>query len=327
MSGTSAPERWAVAAAVVGATLHAWTVQAEESLAVHRIGVLTVVLGRSDTDQGLRDGLLELGYIEGKNLVIEWRRSAANVELGSLATERERAKAEVIVAIGSGPARAAMKATNTPVVFFSGDPVATGLAASLAQPGGRATGVSSMTTEIVAKRLDFLHQLAPKGRRFFYLTNSSNPVAAPQLEEAQKAAQALGVQLVKLDARNDAEIDRVLSAIRRRTADGLLVSGDLFFLASRAKLARAIREARLPAVFPVKDFHADGALVSYGSDLTEVGRHMAIYVDKILKGAKPADLPIDQITKYRLIVDLREARKLGIDVPQELLLRADEVIR
>ena len=313
------------AAAVFSATVHTQTSQADEPLPVHRIGVVTAALGSSSTNQGLREGLRELGYIEGKNIVIEWRSAAANVELRSLATELERSKAEVIVALGSSPARAALEATRTPVVFLAGDPVGTGFAASLARPGGRGTGVSTMSTEVIAKRLDFLHQLAPRAQRFFYLFNSSNPLAAPQLEEAQRAARAMGVRLVKLDARNDAEIDRVLGTIRRRSADGLLVSGDLFFLASKGKLTWAVREAKLPAVFPLKEYH--GALVSYGSDLTEAGRRMANYVDRILRGAKPADLPIEQITKYELIVDLRVAQELGLKVPQELLLRADEVIR
>jgi len=214
-----------------------------------------------------------------------------------------------------------------PIVFVSGDPVATGLAASLAKPGGNATGVSVVSTELFPKRLEYLHWLAPRARRIAFLTNSSNPIASTQLEATQKAAQLLGVQLVKLDARNESELRTVLHALERGAADGAIVSNDLVYRSTASKVAQVIRKARLPAIFPYRQYLNEGGLMSYGPDPRDVGRKLAVYVDKILKGAKPTDLPIEQLSKYELVIDLRVARELNLTVPQELLLRADEVIR
>jgi putative ABC transport system substrate-binding protein len=294
---------------------------------VARIGVL--VGAESPSEGFLRDGLRELGYIEGKNIVIEWRRFAGGgEELRSLAADLARSKLDVIVAATTAAGRAALEATATiPVVFLSGDPVATGLAASLAKPGRNGTGVSLVSTELYPKRLEYLHLLAPRARRIAFLTNSSNPVSGPQLGALQKAAPMLGVQLVTLDARNESELGTVLGALRRGEAEGVIVSSDGVFRSNKSKLAQAIRKARLPAIFPYRAYIDDGALMSYGPDLKEAGRKTATYVDRILKGAKPGDLPIEQMSKYELIINLRVARELGLKVPQDLLLRADEVIR
>ena len=293
-----------------------------------RIGVLELLIPNPPHEAGLREGLQELGYTEGKNLAIEWRRSAGTYEEFRLhAAELVRAKPDLIVAFGTPAARAALDATTTiPVVFYVGDPVASGLAASLARPGANGTGVSVLSVELTAKRLDFLHQLVPKARRIVYLMNPSNPLTARLLEEAQEASRALGLQLEPVSARNVGEIDAALRKIRRSGADGLLVS-DMFFLVERVKIAQAVREARLPAVFAWKESQDDSVLMSYGPSLKEVARRVAIYVNRVLRGAKPSQLPIEQDSKYELIIDLRVARELGIKVPQELLYRADEVIR
>jgi putative ABC transport system substrate-binding protein len=217
--------------------------------------------------------------------------------------------------------------TTVPIVFGSGDPVATGLAASLARPGGNATGVSVLSTELYPKRLEYLHWLAPRARRIAFLMNSSNPIAVTQLEATQKAAPSLGVQLVKLDARNERELRSVLHALERGAADGAIVTNDLVYRSTASQVAQVLRKARLPAIFPYRQYLEEGGLMSYGPDPKEVGRKLAVYVDKILKGAKPADLPIEQLSKYELVIDLRVARELKLNVPQDLLLRADEVIR
>jgi putative ABC transport system substrate-binding protein len=328
MSRPSATVRTFIMAVLVGASLLSASVHADEP-PIPRIGALVLPLATSPFEEGLRDGLRELGYIEGKNIVIEWRRSGVtNEELRLLAADLTRSKVQVIVVYGTPATRAVLEATTTiPVVFGSGAPVESGLAASLARPGGNATGVSVIITELTEKRLELLHQVAPRARRIAYLTNSSNPIAAAQLDAALKAARTLGLELLTLDARNADELDTVLGAMVRSQANGVLIGADPLLDASRSKIAAAVRKARLPAISPFREYHDEGVLLSYGTNQAEVGRKMAVYVDKILKGAKPSELPIEQMSKYDLIIDLRVAREMGIHVPQELLLRADEVIR
>lgn len=317
-----------VSGTLVGIMLVLTPAHADPMPNIPRIGVLIPPANWS-LEEGLRDGLRGLGYIEGQNIVIEWRRSAGTTEeLRSLATDLAHSKVNVIVASGSPAARAALGATTMPVVFLVGDPVGSGFAASLARPGGNGTGLSVLSTELYPKRLEFLHQLAPRARRIVFLMNSSNPaVGTPLLDATQKAARTLGVQIVTLDARNAGELDAALRAIPRSAADGILVAADLFFLANKSKIALAVRKAKLPAMFPLKEYHEDGALMSYGANYKDAMLRAARYVDKILKGAKPSELPIEQVSKYELIIDLRVAHELGIEVPQALLARADEVIR
>lgn len=295
---------------------------------IPRIGALLSTGNSPLLADGLRDGLRDLGYDEGKNILIEWRSAASDVELRANAIDLAQSKLDLIVVNTTAGARAALEASTTmPMVFVSGDPVATGLAASLARPGGNATGVSVVSTELFPKRLEYLHWIAPRARRIAFLMNSSNPIAATQLEATQKAAPLLGVQLVKLDARDESELRKVLHALERGAADGAIVSNDLLYRSTGSKVAQVLRKARLPAIFTYRQYLKEGGLMSYGPDLREVGRKLAVYVDKILQGAKPAELPIEQLSKYELVIDLRVARELKLNVPQDLLLRADEVIR
>ncbi len=292
-----------------------------------RIGALAPLVMTSP-EEGFRLGLAELGYVEGRNLIIERRRAESSDGLRSAAEDLVRSKVNLIVAFGTQAARAALSATATiPVVFVSGDPVGTGLAESLAHPGGNATGVSTLSTELIPKRLELLKQVAPRVRRVILLGNPSSPLQAGVLKEARKAGEALHMQVVAVDARNAAELDAALRRLQHRASDGFMVSSDLLFLANRAKVAAAVARARLPSMVPWRDYHDVGVLMSYGASTKEMGRQAAGYVDKILKGAKPADLPIAQSSQYDLVIDLRVARKLGLKVPQELLFRADEVIR
>jgi putative tryptophan/tyrosine transport system substrate-binding protein len=300
---------------------------ADQPPGIPRIGVLMPPV--TSMEEGLRQGLRELGYIEGKSIVIEWRRSTGTrEELQLLAADLIRSKVELIVTAGTAATSAAMETTTTvPVLFHVGNPVASGFAASLARPGGNGTGVSVISAELTPKRLELLHLLVRRAKRIVYLRNPSNPMAQQLLDEVQKAALILGLRVETLDARNVPEIDAALDKLRRSAANGCLVGGDLLYLAEKARISRAIRENRMPAVFAYREFHEDGALMSYGPSLKATMRSVAPYVDKILKGAKPADLPIEQISKFQLVIDLRVAREMGITVPQELLFRADEVIR
>jgi putative ABC transport system substrate-binding protein len=292
-----------------------------------RIGALTPLVMTSP-EEGLRQGLAELGYVEGRNLIVERRRAESSDGLRSAAEDLVRAKVNLIVAFGTQAARAALSATATiPVVYISGDPVGTGLAESLAHPGRNSTGVSTLSTELIPKRLELLQQAAPRVRRIILLGNPDSQLQAGVLKEARKAAEALRMQIVEVDARNAAELDAVLRGLQHRASDGFMVSSDVFFLANRAKVAAAVARAKLPGMFPGRDYHDAGVLMSYGTSTKEMGRQAAAYVDKILKGARPADLPIEQSSKYALVIDLRVARQLGLKVPQELLFRADEVIR
>jgi ABC-type uncharacterized transport system substrate-binding protein len=295
---------------------------------VHKIGVLMPPVATSVIEQGLRQGLREAGYSEGKTLAIDWRRSSGNDdELRLLAAEMARAGAEVILTPGSPATRAALQATTLPVVFEVGDPVAAGFVATLSKPDGRATGVSALATELYPKRLELLHRLAPSARRIGYLRNPENPLASLLLGRLVQVAQGFGLQLEPLDARDAPQIDAVLHALRRRPPDGLLISAELNLLEKKEDIARTVREAHIPTIFPWREYHEAGAAVSYGASLGDLMRRMGIYVDRILKGARPGDLPVEQVSKYDLVVNLRVARAQGLQVPEAFLILADEVIR
>jgi len=328
MSASALALRGVITGVVLCALSLSVPARADQQSAIHRIGVLMPALATLP-EEGLREGLRALGYVEGKNILIEWRRSAGPAEdLRLLAAGLAGSKVELIVAVGAPASRAALDATSLPVVFAPvGDPVGTGFAASLPRPGGRGTGVAVESTELMAKRLELLRLAVPRARRVVFLMNSTNPITAPQLEAVQRAARALGVTVVPLDARNVGELDAALHALPRSEAGAVLVPADLLFLANKTKIAQAIRKARLPGMVSLREYHDDGVLMSYGVNLNDTMRRAAAYVDKILKGAKPSDIPIEQVSRFELVIDLRVARDIGIQIPQDLLLRADEVIR
>jgi putative ABC transport system substrate-binding protein len=293
-----------------------------------RVGFLTPMPESWPDREGFRQGLRELGYVERKNIQIEWRRADNNQEARLLAEQLVKAKVDIIVASGTPAVAAAMRATDKiPVVFAnSGDPVAMGFALSLARPGRNGTGVSIDSTELYPKRVEFLHQLAPKVTEITYLVNSSNPIAAGMLEEVKVAARTLRLRLETRDAHNTEELDVLLQGLGRHRPKAILVGGDAFYLANKRKVAEAVRRARIPAIFSYDDYHEDGAIMSYGPNMREATRLAAGYVDKILKGANPAELPIQQMSRFELVIDKRLARELGIAVPGELLARANKVI-
>jgi putative ABC transport system substrate-binding protein len=320
--------RGLAAAAFIGTAIMLSSVHADSQQAIPRIGVLLPQMADAPLGDGLREGLRELGYIEGKTIILESRAPGSTPEaLRSIAADLARSKVDLLVVFSTPAARAALDATTLPVVFLAGDPVAAGLAASLARPGGNATGVSLVTSELTAKRLELLRLSAPRARRFLILTNSANSTTALQLAGAQEGARTLGVQLLTLDARNATELDTALARIPQSGAGGVVVSAELLFLLNRARIARALRETKLPAIFPATEYHDAGVLLSYGPSLKQAMRRVAVFADKILRGAKPSDLPIEQISKVELVIDLRVAHAQGLEIPQDLLLRADEVIR
>jgi putative ABC transport system substrate-binding protein len=292
-----------------------------------RIGFLTPNTEGVPQEQGFQEGLRELGYVQGSSILIEWRRGKQE-DLPALASELIRRQVDLIVTVGTPAARAASQATTTiPIVFLSGAPVSVGLAASIAHPDGNATGVSILSTELYPKRLEYLHLLAPRARRIAYFMNPSNPIAVTQLDAVQNAARTLGLQVIRLDVRNPDELDAAMRNIPRSEAGAVLIGGDALMYSNMAKIARAMLKAKLPAISPYGDHRDDGVLMSYGANTREAGRKMAVYVDKILKGTKPTDLPVEEISTYKLLIDLRIAREIGVEVPQDLLLRADEVMR
>ncbi len=293
-----------------------------------RIAVVSPPEASSPMEQGVRRGLRELGYVEGENIFIDWRPTpASGPELKAVAAELARGHLDVIVVFSTPAARAMLADTQVPVVYLAGDPVAMGLAQTLARPGGRGTGISLVVVELTAKRLQLLRQIAPRARRIGLLINPSNPMGAPQVEEALQAARSLGVQIVPLHARTADELDKALAALAGGMLDAVLVGADLLLFINKAKITRAVRAARLPAIYPSSVYQDGNALLSYGPDVEDTARRLAGYVDRILRGASAGDLPVEQAAKYELVIDLRLARQLKLQVPEELLLRADEVVR
>ena len=278
-----------------------------------------------------RDGLRRLGYVEGENVTIDQRYAAGQVErLPALAAELVRLRADVLVAAPAGSALAAKKVTSTIPIVFMGepDPVGTGLVASLARPGGNATGLADAHTELLPKRLELLKLLVPALSRVGVLWNPSNASTAPQLKAVQAAGPALGLTIVPVEVKGPGhdDLDRAFEAIGRDRLGGLLVVGDPVLGNQRARIAELAIAHRLPTSGTHRGWAEGGLLMSYGTDFVELFRHGAVLVDKILKGAVPANLPVEEPTKFELVINLKTARKLDLAIPPSLLQRADQVI-
>jgi len=274
-------------------------------------------------------GMRELGYVEGKNLGIEWRFADGKSErLPALAAELVRMKVELIATHGTPGTQAAQRATSTiPIVFASAnDPVASGFAASLARPGGNITGLSLISVDVSQKHLELLKTLVPRMSRVAVLVNPGNSSLSAILKSVQAAAQQFGVKVLQVDARTPEEIEHGFAAMRRERADAVIILNDSFFIGQRRQITGLVARNRLPSMFPFREDVEAGGLISYGQNLADHFRRAATYVDKVLKGAKPSELPIEQPTKIHLAINRKAAKGLGITVPQELLLRADEVI-
>ena len=277
-----------------------------------------------------RQGLRDLGYVEGQNLAIEWRFVEGRLErFPDFAAELVRFKIDLIVTATSPGIRAAKEATSTiPIVMaVAGDPVGDGFVASLARPGGNITGLTSLSTELGAKQLELLKQAVPKVSRVAVLSNPANQLRAPQLQVAEMAARSLGVQLHILEARGPNEFESAFASMTRKRAGALLVLTDPLFFLHRTRIADLAAKSRLPAVYALREHVEAGGLMAYGASLSDLFRRAATYLDKILKGAKPSDLPVEQATKFELVVNLKTARALGLTIPQLILIRADEVIQ
>jgi ABC-type uncharacterized transport system substrate-binding protein len=271
--------------------------------------------------------LRELGWIEGRTIAIEYRWSQGRTErYAEIAAEFVRLKVDVIVTVGSAVPLVRQATTVIPIVFAVGiDPVGSGLVASLAQPGGNVTGLSIQANELAGKRLELARELVPRLHRLAIMFNVGNAQPVLEMGETQAAARMLGLEVVPLVIQRAEDIAGALQTLKAR-ADALYVAVDQLMVANRTSILTSALGARLPTIFSARDFVTAGALMSYGPSYTERFRHAADYVDKILRGAKPGDLPVDQPTKFELVINLKTARALGLTIPQSLRVRADEII-
>jgi len=280
---------------------------------------------------GFRQGLNEVGYIEGQNVAIEFRWAKSQYDrLPGLATDLVRRQVAIIVATGGSVSAIAAKSMTTtiPIVFTSGgDPVQLGLVASLNRPGGNVTGVNLFTSTLAAKRLELLHELVPTAKVIAMLVNPANPNSEPDTRAVQAAGPAIGVQIVVLKASNGAEIGKAFDALSQYKVDAILVGADpLFDNSGRDQMIVLTARHAIPAIYDWRDVTVAGGLVSYGSNLAEGYRLAGIYAGRILKGAKPADLPVQQPSKFEFVINLKTAKALGLTIPNQMQLLADEVI-
>jgi putative ABC transport system substrate-binding protein len=307
--------------------------QAQQAGKVHRIGYLTSGTS-TDAPQRIdvfRQALRELGWVEGKNIVIEYRIAEGRLDrLPDLATELVRLKVDIIVANPTPTAVAVKNATGTiPIVMIGvADPVALGLIASLARPGGNVTGLSwSVGVELWVKQLELLKEIVPKVSRVAVLSNPANPFVVLAIRDVKVAARSLGLQLQLLEVRGPDEFDGAFAAMAKERVGALLVISDTIFSVRRARLAELEAKNQLPSMHGLRSDAEAGGLMAYGPDFPDQFRRAATYVDKILKGANPADLSVEQPTKFELVINMKTAKALGLTIPQSLLLRADEVIQ
>jgi len=276
-----------------------------------------------------RQGMRELGYVEGKNVIIDWRSAEGKFErLPGLATELVNLKVDVIVTAGTPATSAAQKTTTTiPIVFGSvADPVGNGFIKSLARPAGNTTGLSYMAGDVSPKQLEMLLNMVPKLARVALLVNPSNPANIKSVEIVQAAGQKLGIKILRADARTPQEIDNAFSWMREQNAGALMMWTEPFFLQQKTQIAELAAKHRLPAIGGDRIYSEAGVLMSYGPNIADQYRRAATYVDKIFKGAKPADLPVEQPTKFELVINRKTVTALGLTIPQRLLLSADKVI-
>ncbi len=305
---------------------------AQQPARVPRIGFLSPFSPSENPlwRQAFRQGLRDLGYMEGQDIAIEYRYAEGRPErLPDLAAELVRLKVDIIVAESTPASLAAKQATATiPIVMtIVADPMATGLVSSLARPGGNITGMSLQFPELAAKRLQLLQEVVPKVSRVAVLWNPDNAYIALVMKETEAAARVLGVRLESLEVRAPDDFERAFQVATRRRAGALLVLDDFLTVLHHTRIAALAVKSRLPSMAGVTEFAKAGGLMVYGANLPDISRRAATYVVKILKGAKPADLPIEQPTKFELVINLKTAKALGLTIPQSVQIRADEVIQ
>jgi ABC-type uncharacterized transport system substrate-binding protein len=295
-----------------------------------RIGVVEGGGWPEELAQAFRQGLLDAGYVEGPDVLIEWRSASGDYARGpELVADLVQHRVEVIVVSNTPDAQAAKRATSTiPIIMVSvADPVGSGLVASLSHPGGNITGLSMMYSDISAKQLQLLKEAIPRLTRVAVLWNPDNPYHPKAVQELKAAASSLSMELTLVSVRTPEQFDAAFSDVGRAHAKALFVINDGAFFGHRAALLKLASRARLPVIYGQREVAHEGGLMSYGPDLVVTWRRAADYVDRILKGAKPGDLPIEQPTKFELVVNLKTAKALGITIPESILLRADQVIR
>jgi putative ABC transport system substrate-binding protein len=318
---------------LLGGAAAAWPLKAraQQPQRMRRIGRLSPLSVAAEAPMlaGLRQGLNELGWIEGQNFAFELRFADGNLDrLPQLADELVREKVDVIVTGSSPGASAAKNATSTiPIVMVTtGNPVQGGLIATLARPGGNVTGVTALGQVLNAKRLELLKEAVPSLKRVAILTNPASPYTDPFLQESEAAAHALGIEARVLEARGPHDLERAFEAIVNEHAEALMVLADPMFITHRRRIVELAAKNRLPSVFGERGSVHAGGLIFYGASLPDMYRRAATYVDKILKGVKPADLPVEQPTAFELAINLKTAKVLGLELPWFLQQRADEVI-
>jgi putative ABC transport system substrate-binding protein len=304
--------------------------EAQQPEKLYRIGTLSSgpASGRAEVWQAFRQGLRERGYVEGKNITLEqrWNEGKGRERMDALANELVRLKVDVIVTEATSAALAAKRATSTiPIVMASqSDPVGTGLVASLGKPGGNVTGLSSVNVELGGKRLEVLKEAFPTLSRVVFLRSVRSQ--SLQFNEVERAARSLGVQFQIVDSRPE-EFETAFSTMVKTTAEAFILGAAPNFIAHRKRLAELAAKARLPAIYPEWEYVEAGGLMSYGVVRAELYRRAAYYVDKILKGAKAADLPVEQPTKFELVINLKTAKALDLTIPPQILMEADKVIK
>jgi putative tryptophan/tyrosine transport system substrate-binding protein len=308
--------------------------EARQPAKIPRVGVLApgrALSGRAPAIEALRQGLRQLGYVEGKNIIIELRYAENKFErFPELAADLARLKVDVIVTAGGTPAAQAAKnaITTIPVVTVGvADPVALGLVASLARPGGNITGLSTMSPELSTKRLELVKEIVPNVSRVAVLWNPDYPDAVTNMRETQAAAPSLGIKLQFVEMREPNDLEQAFSAMKRDRADALVTINSPNIINQSKRVVDFAAKNQLPAMYSFREYVDDGGLMFYGASLTEMYRRAAIYVDKILKGAKPANLPIEQPTKFEFIINLKAAKQIGLTIPPKVLASADKVIR
>jgi putative tryptophan/tyrosine transport system substrate-binding protein len=320
--------------AIVGGSVLAVApaVRGQQTAKVYRVGYLTVP--SRETAQGVANSfqlaLRDVGWMEGQNLVLDYRFADSNMDrLSELAAELVRLRADVIVAGANTAVSAAKSATRTiPIVMFLAvDPVGSGLVASLARPGGNVTGLTQNAgPEIYGKQLQLLKEAFPRISRVAILANRATSTYARAVREIEAATRALGLQGQILEIRDPGEFDNAFAALTAARADAIFITTDSLFYQHRTRLAQLAAKSRLSAIWGLRDHVEAGGLMSYATDLHDLARRAATFVDKILKGAKPADLPVEQPTKFELVINMKTAKTLGLTIPQSVLVRADEII-
>jgi len=305
---------------------------AQQSTKIPRIGFLSAssLSANAARTEAFRQGLRELGYVEGKNIVIDWRSAEGKAgRLPALGAELVRLKVDIIVSGSPTATRSANEATVTiPIVMaFDSDPVGSGFVASLARPGGNITGLSTLAPEISGKLVELLKEIVPRLSRVAVLGTSTTPGYTPVLKEMELAAGALKVKLQNLDVLSPKDIETAYRAASKGRAQAVLVRGGPVLTSQRTQVVELAVKSRLPAIYNVAEFVEAGGLMTYSASITDLYRRAATYVDKILKGAKPADLPVEQPTKFELIINLKAAKQIGLTIPPNVLVRADKVIK